>query len=84
MIFEIESDIPLVKQIAPIICRRGRSSVAITRKFIAECGTKIIVNVGARGGILKMEPEYPCKAGKECDHCKDRMSKIRILIENEK
>lgn len=89
MSFEIET-VPLEQQSAgdlltAFICRRGRKpAVATIRKFLAECGTKIVVEIGVRGGIVKMAPEYPCDAGKDCPRCKDRMSKIAILIESGK
>jgi hypothetical protein len=93
MAFEIESGIPLEQQdaleyLTSFACRhnghRRGATVAVTRKFLAECGTKIIVDIGVRGEIVKMAPEYPCDAGKDCPRCKDRMSKIAILIESGK
>lgn len=86
MTFEIESDVPLAPnpEVVAFICRRSHKSVASIRKFIAECGTKIVVQLGSRGGILRMDPEYPCSFGKDCLHCRDRMEKIRVLIENGK
>jgi hypothetical protein len=93
MAFEIESGIPLEQQdaleyLTSFACRhnghRRDATVAVTRKFLAECGTKIIVDIGVRGAIVKMEPEYPCNAGKECLSCIDRMAKARILIESGK
>jgi len=93
MAFEIESGITLEQQdaleyLTSFACRhnghRRGATVAVTRKFMAECGTKIIVNVGVRGRIVKMEPEYPCDVGRECSSCLDRMEKIRILIESGK
>lgn len=89
MTFEIET-VPLEKQSAEdlltaFICRRGRKPAVVNvRKFLAECGTKIVVEIGVRGGIVKMTPEYPCDAGKDCSRCKDRMNKIAILIESGK
>ena len=97
MTFEIESDVPLEEKrlhadeyLTTFICRRNTNrhrrgqTVALVRKFLADCGTKIVVQIGVRGGILKMEPEYPCDAGKECPSCLDRMAKTRILIESGK
>jgi len=91
MTFEIESNAPLEEiQLTAFICRRNGNghkrgqTVALVRKFVADCGTKIVVQIGVRGGILKMDPEYPCDAGKECPSCLERMEKTRILIESEK
>ena len=86
MTIEIESDVPLAPlQITAFICRRGRKQVvAQTRKFLADCGTKIIVEISEQGKIINMKPEYECDAGLECPRCLDRTSKIRILIESGK
>lgn len=89
MTFEIET-VPLEQESAAdfltaILCRRGRKATVVNvRKFLAECGTKIVVEIGVRGGIVTMKPEQPCDAGKDCPRCKDRMSKIAILIESGK
>ena len=85
MSVEIDIDVPLVPSaVTAFVCRQRGPKPTITRKFIAECGTKIIVDVGSRGGINKMGPESICHNGKDCASCKDRMGKIRLLIESGK
>jgi hypothetical protein len=90
MQFEIETDVPIVPLqpsdfLTAFLCRHKRKGTAIeTRKFIAQCGTKIIVETGIRGQIVSMEPEDPCKAGESCPQCKDQIDKIAILIANGK
>ena len=55
MTFEIET-VPLEQESAAdflttILCRRGRKpAVATIRKFLAECGTKIVVEIGVGAG----------------------------------
>jgi hypothetical protein len=85
MTFEIET-VPLEqKNITTFLCRRGRKATVVNvRKFLAECGTKIVVEIGIRGNIVTMKPEQTCDAGTDCPRCKDRMNKIAILIESGK
>lgn len=93
MLIEIDADVPLPllstdEQITAFICRhprRGRPAlIDRTRKFVADCGTKLIVELTAANRIASMELEYPCKHGAKCPACLDRMQKTRILIESGK
>jgi len=89
MAFEIETGVPMEpleqQSGGAFLCRRGRKpTVQTIRKFLAVCGTKIVFELGIRGEIVSMKPEYPCDVGKNCPHCKDRMEKATILINNGK
>jgi hypothetical protein len=79
---EIDSGIPLPSFMA-IVCTRGNQSVEESiRKFVADCGTKIVVTLTVRGKIKRMETEFDCMYGPNCSKCQSRMEKIRELIDN--
>ena len=62
------------------ICDRSPQSFDRIRKFCAECGTKLEVRLTLRGKIRSIEPINPCRYGKDCPQCADRIAKIRDLI----
>jgi hypothetical protein len=79
---QIDTQAPLPSFITIITCTRGnRTTEETIRKFVAGCGTKIVVYVSMRGKIKHMEPE-DCRYGLNCSECESRMKKIRELIDN--
>jgi hypothetical protein len=78
---EIES-VPLPSFMVVVCTRGNRTTEESIRKFIAGCGTKIIVTLTIRGRIKHMEPEEDCRYGAGCPECQSRMEKIRDLIDN--
>lgn len=79
---ELESAIPL-PSFTMIVCTRGNQTTEEQiRKFVAGCGTKIIVGLTVRGKIKYMETEYDCRYGVNCSECQSRMEKIKELIDN--
>ena len=79
---EIESGIPLPSFMVQICTRGNRTTEETIRKFVAECGTKIVVTLTIRGRIKHMEQADDCRYGPNCSKCQSRMEKIRELIDN--
>lgn len=62
-------------------CRRKRA-VFSQRKFVAECGSKIVFNLDRTGAIVNTDLDHEkCKTG--CKACEDRLKQAtKIILKN--
>lgn len=73
----LDDDVPL-PSVMIHICDRSPRSFDMMRKFRADCGTKLVVNLTQNGKIRNIEVESGCAY--PCEKCKDRINKIKELI----
>jgi hypothetical protein len=85
VLLEHSLPLPARSEITMHVCSRdpygSGSEHVTTRKFLAQCGTKFVVEITHKGMIKSIVPLDNCVP--KCRYCQERIESIRTLIANE-